>query len=251
MARAQLTLAALLVGSATMAQNMERGEYFVDVDPGFGNGTPFTVPALPEVNVLVDVDMSALTAGHHVLGVRMKDAQGNWGLTNRRSFLVRSMATGGEIERVEVFLDADPGFGNGVPVSVTPAPEIGNLLFDVITDTLSAGAHTLFVRSRSSTGAWSLTSALPFLLVVGIDELEAAGLAAGPNPMQDQLVLQRRLADMPIDLELRDASGRVVLLQQWTTDRLELPTAGLSAGGYLLVLKRPDLEPLILPVMKE
>lgn len=251
MARTPLLLAALLLGSAASAQNMERGEYFIDTDPGFGNGIAITVPAQPEVAVQVPVDMAGLAPGHHVLGVRMKDAQGHWGLTNRRSFLVRSMATGGDVAQVEVFLDVDPGFGNGVPVSVTPAQEISGLLFEVLTDTMSAGAHMLFVRSRSSSGAWSLTHALPFELVVGIGELQAAGLSVGPNPMQDLLVLHRAQADVPFTIDLRDAQGRLVMAQRWTGERQELSTVELAPGTYLLLITRPGLRSLVLPVVKE
>jgi hypothetical protein len=240
---------ALAIGS--VAQDLQRGEYFLDVDPGFGNGTSITFTQAPEVSQSLSIDVSTLAPGMHVLGLRMLDDAGHWGLTNRRYFMVRSMATGGDIVRVEYFLDADPGFGNGTAVSAGPSPEVSGLLVDVLTDGLSAGPHTLFVRSLSSTGAWSLTNVHTFNVAVGIEELLAWGIIAGPNPMRDELVLQRDPSNESIELDLLDAQGRRLQSQQWTGDRSVLRADALSAGNYLLLLRRLDSAPLVLKVVKE
>lgn len=251
MARALLLTLLMVIAIASAAQNLERGEYFFDVDPGFGNGTAIDFSQAAEVSLPLAIDVSALAPGPHVLGLRMIDDAGHWGLTNRRFFMVRSMATGGDIMRFEYFLDTDPGFGNATALPAGPAPEVSGLLVNVLTDGLSAGPHTLFVRSLSSTGAWSLTNAHMFNLVVGVEELGAWGITVGPNPLQNELILQRGISSDAIDLVLLDTHGRRLQGVKWLGNRLVLPTQELAAGNYLLMAAESDRAPLVLKLVKE
>lgn len=232
------------------AQELVRGEYYFDVDPGFGNGAPINFTQAAEVTLPLALDVSALPPGAHLLGVRMKDDSGHWGFTNRRFFMVRSMAPGGDIVRFEYFLDSDPGFGNGTAVNAGPAPEVNAVLVDVLTAGLPAGPHTLFMRSLSSNGAWSLTNTWTFDVLVGIAELERWGITAGPNPMRDRFVLQRADAGATIEVEMLDAQGRRVFSDQWSGDRLVIATEGISAGLLFLVLRQVDADPLVLKLVK-
>lgn len=251
MARFTFFLLVSALAMAASAQALVRGEYYFDVDPGFGNGTAINFTQTAEVSLPLSLDVSALAPGGHVLGIRMKDDAGSWGLTNRRFFMVRSMAPGGDIVRVEYFLDADPGFGNATTMSTTAAPEITGLLLNVLTDALPAGPHSFSVRSMSSTGAWSLTNSVLFNVFVGIDELERTGITAGPNPMRDEFVLQRNEAGSAIELELLDAQGKLVQSQQWTGDRKRMDVGSLSAGNYLLVLFMEGNTPAVVKLVKE
>ncbi|TVT38430.1 T9SS type A sorting domain-containing protein [Hymenobacter setariae] len=62
-------------------------------------------------------------------------------------------------DRVEYYFDTDPGLGQGTAVALpaTPATTLTNLPFTVSLAPLSAGFHTLFVRSRAGTNKWSQT----------------------------------------------------------------------------------------------
>ncbi|HRD52647.1 MAG TPA: T9SS type A sorting domain-containing protein [Flavobacteriales bacterium] len=250
MARLINFLVAIAFAMAAPAQALVHGEYYFDVDPGFGNGTPINFPQAAEVSLPLSLDVSALAPGVHVLGTRMRDDAGSWGLTNRRFFMVRSMASGGDIVRMEYFLDADPGFGMATSVATTAAPEVTGLLLSVLTDALAAGPHSLSVRSRSSTGAWSLTNSVLFNVFVGIDELESLGITAGPNPMREELVLRRASGGTAIDIDLLDAQGRRLRGERWTNDRLDLDTSDLAAGCYLLLVRMAGMRPLVLKVAK-
>ncbi|MBK9149206.1 MAG: T9SS type A sorting domain-containing protein [Flavobacteriales bacterium] len=243
-------VAAATAVTAASAQELQRGEYYFDVDPGFGNGTAITFTQAAEVSLPLSLDVSALAPGGHVLGVRMMDDAGHWGLTSRRLFMVRSMAPGGDIVRVEYFLDVDPGFGNATAMATAAAPEINGLLLNVLTDALAAGPHTLSVRSLSSTGAWSLTNSITFDVFVGIEELERLGIAAGPNPMADELVLRRTSSGARVAVDLLDAQGRLLRSELWSSDRLVLSTGDLSAGSYLLLLRMEGRDPLVLKLVK-
>jgi hypothetical protein len=135
-------------------------EYFLDTDPGFGQGT--SVPITPTgSNVTVDfvVDLTSLSEGFHHFFVRAKDTEGRWSLTNSRSFVKQSVAPGSlSITRIEYFFDNDPGFGSGTPIPITPSNNVTvtNHIIDITT--LPVGLHKLFVRAEDETGTWSLTN---------------------------------------------------------------------------------------------
>ena len=251
MARTQLLLATLGFSLVASAQELQRGEYFVGADPGFGNGTPIAFTPTSEIDLQLTVDVSNLTPGNQVLGIRLLDTEGNWGLTNRKLFRVRSMATGGDVIRFEHFLDVDPGFGNGTVAIASASPDINDFIFDEQTDALSSGPHALFVRAMSSPGAWSLTNALQFNVAVGVEELSGLGITVGPNPMQEELSLHRSFSGQTIHLDLRDAQGKLLRREQWTNDRLDISTAELPVGNYFMLLRIDHREPLVLKLVKD
>jgi hypothetical protein len=51
------------------------GEYYIDMDPGQGNGTPMTFAS---GQISKTTNFSGLTSGRHTLYVRSKDTAGNW-----------------------------------------------------------------------------------------------------------------------------------------------------------------------------
>jgi len=70
-------------------------------------------------------------------------------------------AFGQAIRRVEYFIDADPGYGKGKPVSVGAN---GQVAFRADLQGYAAGIHTLFVRAQDENGWWSTTYNQPFLV---------------------------------------------------------------------------------------
>ena len=172
-------------------------------------------------------------------------------MTNRRIFMVQQQAPGGDISEVEYFLDVDPGFGQGTSIATSGGPVINDLLFDVITDTLSAGPHNLFARAYSEHGAVSLTNVLTFDVLVGIEELAARGISAWPNPMVDELFLQRDEFATPLQVVLLDARGRPLRAQQWSGAQMRLEVGHLAAGNYLLsLLGQENKAPLVVKLVK-
>jgi Secretion system C-terminal sorting domain len=153
--------------SVSAAQNLVKAEYFFDADPGFGNGTA-AVPTGDDnfANFVVATNTSNLSRGIHRLYVRVLNQEGAWSVSNSRSILVdadeaypNASAPLGNITRVEYFLNNDPGFGNGIPLSITPSPSLPNLSFNADLSALGVGNHTLFVRSLDD---WSVTYAHAF-----------------------------------------------------------------------------------------
>ncbi len=153
------------------AQNIVSAEYFVDTDPGFGNGTAISLtPGTDINNMITSVNTTGLANGIHHLYLRVLNAEGRWSLTNDKYFEVNDdpaypppPATPQNIVAAEYFIDTDPGFGNGTPVPLTPATDINDLPITVNTAGLSNGSHTLFIRSLSQEGKWSISSRSVFL----------------------------------------------------------------------------------------
>ena len=152
--------------------NINKAEYFYDVDPGFGNGTNIPVSASMDINGLVPVlNTAALTSGAHRVYIRTRDAAMNWSLTNVATFVivaptptipVNAVVT--RILKAEYFYDVDPGFGNGVNIPVTPNFDLTGS-FAVNTSALTPGSHHIYLRTQDSSKHWSLTNVASFYLL--------------------------------------------------------------------------------------
>jgi len=146
------------------SQNVVKAEYFINTDPGFGNGVniPLTAsPCLTDLSFVVDI--SDLPLGFNHLYVRSKDENGLWSLTNVKSFYKEiAYTTPQNIIEAEYFINADPGFGNGINIPLTASPNLTNISFVVDISQLPLGFNHLYVRSKDENGIWSLTNVKSF-----------------------------------------------------------------------------------------
>ena len=143
------------------ASNIQKLEYFIDTDPGTGNA--ITIPVTPAVQVSgisFTPNIGALLNGFHVLFIRSLDANGNWSVTNYQYFYKQNNqpVTVSTVNKMEYFIDIDPGAGNGNAVTISPATNISGLSFNANISTLAAGFHVIFIRSLDANGKWSITN---------------------------------------------------------------------------------------------
>ncbi len=75
------------------------------------------------------------------------------------------LAQGQNINKIEYFIDTEPGYGSGVNVPFTAAASVTDLTFSVPITSVSDGFHTLYVRSRDANSKWSVVQARPFYKV--------------------------------------------------------------------------------------
>jgi len=139
-------------------------EYFIDTDPGFGQGTP--VPVTPGVSLITDVnvDITAVTPGFHNLFVRIKDNFGRWSLTTKRAFLNENIVLAtSNVQRIEYFIDSDPGLGLGQAIPVTPGQNLNSVNHIIGLTGITPGFHKLFIRAQDDEGRWSHTQIRNFL----------------------------------------------------------------------------------------
>jgi hypothetical protein len=166
MKRATVWLAALALAGGAQAQNILRGEYFIDQDQGFGQNIAFEITDASEVADLnVAIDLAGYDPGTHTIGIRTYNDSSRWSLTNfSKTVIIAPAAPLDDLVEVEYFLNQDPDFGEGL-IAWT-----GNSLDDLITfepDMSNAvvGVNTLFIRSRTSDGRWSLTNHAPMVVI--------------------------------------------------------------------------------------
>jgi hypothetical protein len=145
-------------------QNAAKLEYFVDTDPGLGNGISVPISNDSMVDVTFHLNTQNLGTGLHRLFVRVQDRQGFWGLPSVHSFIVVNDGTN-DIAKVEYYIDNDPGLDNGINVPIVGGGPDHDLTFSPSLTALSLGIHTLYVRSKAMNGFWSQTQDQPFMVV--------------------------------------------------------------------------------------
>ncbi len=135
-------------------------EYFIDNDPGLGQGTAINVSAVNELFASNNeiINTSGLSMGFHTLFVRGKSVLGSWGPYESRLIFVDEIKSYNnlvEVSAIEYFIDTDPGVGQGTPINVNTPLDIVSITNQAITtDNLEPGFHTLFLRGKSSAGFW-------------------------------------------------------------------------------------------------
>lgn len=136
------------------------GEYFIGADPGFGKGIPVSVSPGLDHTVQITADITSLPKGFHYIQVRFRDAKGIWSNTHGRSFYKEILSSANtqlaKINKLEYFVDTDPGFGNGTPLQLPPSLDIDNYEFLMDMTNVSIGNHKVYVRAQDENGVWSM-----------------------------------------------------------------------------------------------
>ena len=166
MIRATLSLAALALTGGAQAQNILRGEYFIDQDQGFGQNIAFEITDASEVADLnVAIDLAGYDPGTHTIGIRTYNDSSRWCLTNfSRAVITTPPPPLDDIVEVEYFLNQDPYFGEGLIAWAGNSLD-GTITFEPDLSTAVVGVNTLFLRSRTSDGRWSLTNHSPIVVI--------------------------------------------------------------------------------------
>jgi len=149
--KAVLFFLSLWAVTGTMAQPITRAEYFFDTDPGFGNGTAIAVTPGQVVDLNFNANTEGLSAGVHTLFIRTKS--GVWSQVHTR--LVGISPEAG-ITRAEYFTGTDPGYGNGMPITVTPGKLV---MLDINLENLDLADGVNYIYFRTWAGFWSQTYA--------------------------------------------------------------------------------------------
>ncbi len=137
------------------SSTISAAEWFVDTDPGVGNGTAISfASAQDSVTVNAAINLPVLQGGIHFLYIRTKTQDGRWSHYEFKPFFINSGST---IDYAEFFVDTDPGIGNGVAISFAPGVDsvTVNTTLTVPLNT-TPGTHYVFIRTRSTSGKWSI-----------------------------------------------------------------------------------------------
>jgi CHU_C Type IX secretion signal domain len=151
-------------GSVLPTAVLTEMEYYIDNDPGLGNGIDIPVTGTPTVvDVIHAVSTTALTPGFHALHIRAKDADGTWGIPEIRTFYVGpgGITSQGTITQLEYFFDTEPGYGSGTPLTVTAGAQVDAASL-ISSASLSFGFHTFHIRAKDNDNQWGFAEARTF-----------------------------------------------------------------------------------------
>jgi RHS repeat-associated protein len=150
-------------------------EYYFDTDPGYGNGFGLFVDGYAGYDEHeLEISTDELTPGIHRLFVRIENIKtGQWGFSRSKLFYI-SQSLDLKIQGLEYFVDTDPGAGSATQLAFEPNQEV-TLNFEVPTDGLENGEHTLFFRAKDQFDKWYVIDSRVF----NIDPL--CGIANSPD----------------------------------------------------------------------
>ena len=146
----------IITPSVSVQPTLVSGEWFVDTDPGLGNGTAISFSAADSVNQAINISASGFSTGFHYLFIRVKNAAGIWSHYEGRLFYMLPPAPSNQPALVsgEWFADTDPGFGNGTAITFSASDTV-NQVINISGSGFSTGFHYLFVRVKNAAGVWS------------------------------------------------------------------------------------------------
>ena len=148
-------------------------EYYIDSDPGEGNGTAISITSADIQNFLSTIPTNGLSAGIHHLYIRVKDGKGSWSVPALRTFFITENHTIVQISAAEYFIDQDPGYGNGNAISITSGDLVDND-FTIPTTGLSIGLHHLYIRVKDQNSQWSTALRTMFYVTDSNKDIVAA-----------------------------------------------------------------------------
>lgn len=184
-------------------------EYFVDEDPGQGNG--ITIPISNKTILSFNVETSKLSIGAHNVSVRIQHINGKWSDIATRPFIVVEPHKETNLV-LEYFYDLDPGHGNAQQVELE---ENSNIVY-LSTDNLSEGMHLMGMRAKDKEGRWSSTLSSPLYVVNPIGLIDAEWF---------------------VDTDPGEGLANKLIIEGTRNISFTVPTNNLNLGLHTLVLR--------------
>ncbi|MCC5937318.1 MAG: T9SS type A sorting domain-containing protein [Lunatimonas sp.] len=161
---------------ATNGGQIDEVEYFIDVDPGFGNATK-VAPAFGEDGFMnYTIPLSSIEPGHRMLGMRTKNQSGVWSSTKLWSFYNREGHLPTHIVRLEYYFTG-ANAPNTTYVYDLPEPAGSVDLTSILSleDLQDGGTYTVHVTVIDEHGFRSNRAEASFAVAarVAIEEIEA------------------------------------------------------------------------------
>jgi hypothetical protein len=162
--RKLIILTLLFYCTKGFSQNINKIEYFIDADPGYGSGTNVAVTAGTPLTTNFNVPITSISDGFHILTVRTRDVSLNWSIAGVRPFYKETFpnTTIPNITALEYFLDADSGYGLGTSVAVTAGSPLTQSFTLALPNTVADGFHFISVRAKDVNNKWAVVGVRPF-----------------------------------------------------------------------------------------
>jgi len=141
-------------------------EYFIDSEPGPGNGVNFSINPGDSTEFTAKFPTDTLSVGFHDFYIRVRNDSLRWGFYRSGKFYVQDDPTpppATQLVGAEYFIDNDPGFGNGIPIPMIPSDSL-NVQLKFGSDGIDTGYHYVYARVLSSNDIWSIYGRDTFLI---------------------------------------------------------------------------------------
>jgi len=242
---AAMAALAATAGAQTNVPSVAAAEYFIGTDPGAGAGTPIplaTSNSIVGVTEEVNINVSGLEAGTYTVGVRFKDATGQWGNSVYQRFTVYPSDYQGAIpgpqgpaatlSAAEYFIGTDPGVGNGTPLTLAEAGRITSQTTElpISISSLAPGTYSVGVRFQSADGVWGNPVYQRFTIYPDNYEL------ATPAAPADSNSLRVVAAEYFVGNDPGKGNGTAIPISTaalvGTFENVDVPIASLGQGSY-------------------
>lgn len=153
---------------ADSSQNLKikAAEYYLDKDPGVGKAQPFSGFAA-DTTIKFDetIYTGNLSARIYSLNARVQYDNGMWSQSVARVFNADTgKLTSGTLQKVEYFIDSDPGLNASTQFDDNLSTNTYNIEKNFDLSSLSDGWHSLSVRAKTDDGFWSVNSSESFYI---------------------------------------------------------------------------------------
>ncbi len=217
-----------------LGNNIVAAEYFLDADPGVGNGEVLPISQGVQLNEFLSIPLTAVSEGVHILHIRVKNNSNQWGMYARQVFYKSPKVLGNELIAAEYFIDEDPGVGAATPIAITQGQSVDEVLNITIPQNLKEGDHVLHLRVKRNDGKWSLYGRPEFETSLSVGNLNFENLKLYPNPVTD--ILNLSLPNETLEhIKIIDSTGKMVFEQ--SNNLQQLNVSNLATGMYLLQIK--------------
>lgn len=214
--------------------DLARLEYFFDNDPGYGKGK--NVQRLREGEGKYLLSLDGLEAGVHNFNLRAQDVRGNWSAVWSRALYVYSLQN---VEKVEYFVDEDPGEGNATSVGVFASGESEKeIAFNVDLEGVGVGDHYLCVRAMDALGQWSTVSKEPFSITVadGIENVTWTQPVAVKFSAGKCILNRESVSDAVCNVQIVSLNGQVLASAKWEPNTTSITIPVSAPEGSLLIV---------------
>ena len=130
-------------------------EYYIDNDLVYGNATDTVITQNTNLSDLThSIDAGTISAGLHIFGIRVQDANGAWSVDNKWIFIkypARPERPG--IVKVEYYIDTDPGYDKATSLKITPGINLNDSTINLNSALFANNTtHTLGIRAKDENG---------------------------------------------------------------------------------------------------
>jgi len=202
-----------------------QAEFFIDIDPGLGNGINFLTEQKSKLSKNFVIDLTNVSNGFHIIYLRVKDKTGVWSTIHSRPFFKSEGLIPNEnkkIVQMEYYLDSDCEVGKGISIPISSGIGVESNFF-VNLNNMDIGSHTLYIRVKYENGIWSNSKPVNFLLA--------------PNTLMDIILILHSLAQIPLPIGLEYAYKG---LQEVVPDGIIDIKDAIQILGNLSITNLPD-----------